>query len=46
MFSVQEREAELRRALAAAAAALAAEVERTDAGLAARRGPILSEVEP
>ena len=42
-------EAELRRALAAAAAALAAEVERTDAGLATRLRPILSEfseVEP
>ena len=42
-------EAELRRALAAAAAALAAEVERTDAGLAVRLRPILSDfsqVEP
>jgi hypothetical protein len=42
-------EAELRRALAAAAAALAAEVERTDAELATRLRPILSEfseVEP
>jgi hypothetical protein len=42
-------EAELRRALAAAAAALVAEVERTDAGLATRLRPILSdlgEVEP
>jgi hypothetical protein len=36
-------EAELRRALAAAAAALAAELERTDAGLAARLRPMLSE---
>jgi hypothetical protein len=37
-------EAELRRALAAAAAALAAELERTDAVLAARLRPVLTEL--
>ena len=36
-------EAELRRALAAAAVALAAELERTDAVLATRLRPMLSE---
>jgi hypothetical protein len=36
-------EAELRRALTAAAVALAAELERTDAGLATRLRPMLSE---
>lgn len=37
-------EAELRRALAAAAVALAAELERTDAVLAARLRPVLTEL--